>query len=179
MLNKQIGILCFLQYIFVLRKNWKKLLREYSSFSSDCLFWYELFYKNIVVIHRVDNAFLFNFDICLKFTLLTAISTMKKWVTFLRLNIQQKILNIFKISKIFITNQEIYWTPFLKIKPIKTWAKTITSLIQFIYLFIQFIYLFIKFIYLFIPFIYLFIYLFVYLFIYLFIYSFFIYTWPG
>ena len=38
-----------------------------------------LFYKNLVVLRLGDNNFLFYFDICIKFTLSSIISTMKKW----------------------------------------------------------------------------------------------------
>ena len=37
------------------------------------------FYKNLIVFHHGDNNLLFYFDICIKFTLSTIISTMKKW----------------------------------------------------------------------------------------------------
>ena len=43
-------------------------------------FWYVLFYKNLIVLHHVDNNFLFYFDICIKFTLSAILSTMKKWL---------------------------------------------------------------------------------------------------
>ena len=47
--------------------------------TSCSVFWYVLFYKNLIVLHHGDNNFLLYFDICIKFTLSTIISTMKKW----------------------------------------------------------------------------------------------------
>ena len=50
-----------------------------SFFCSCSVFGYVLFYKNLIVLHLCDNNFLFYFDICIKFTLSSIISTMKKW----------------------------------------------------------------------------------------------------
>ena len=50
---------------------------EHPSFCS--VFSYVLFCKNLIVLHHGDNNFLFYFDICIKFTLSTITSTMKKW----------------------------------------------------------------------------------------------------
>ena len=50
-----------------------------TSFCSCSVFWYVIFYKNLIVLHHGDNNFLFYFDICIKFTLSLIISTMKKW----------------------------------------------------------------------------------------------------
>ena len=47
--------------------------------TSSFVFWYAFFYKNLIVLQHGDSNFLFYFDICIKFTLLTIISTMKKW----------------------------------------------------------------------------------------------------
>ena len=44
---------------------------------SFCMFWYVLFYKNLIALYHSDNTFLFNFDSCIKFTLSTIILTMK------------------------------------------------------------------------------------------------------
>ena len=42
------------------------------------MFWYVLFYKNLIVLHHVDNNFLFYFEICIKFTLSAIILAYKK-----------------------------------------------------------------------------------------------------
>ena len=46
--------------------------------TSRWVFWYVFFYKNLIVLQHGYNNFLFYFDICIKFILLTKISTMKK-----------------------------------------------------------------------------------------------------
>ena len=43
------------------------------------MFWYVLFYKDLIVLHHGDNNFLYSFDICIKFTLSLIIWTMKIW----------------------------------------------------------------------------------------------------
>ena len=59
----------------------KKTLQESPSFCSACIFWYVLFFKNLVVaLHHGDNAFLCYFYICIKFKLSKIISTMKKCI---------------------------------------------------------------------------------------------------
>ena len=60
-------------------KSKKRPLHEYPSFGSTCMFWYVLFYKNVIVVfHHGDNAFLFYFYICIKFIFSTIIATMRK-----------------------------------------------------------------------------------------------------
>ena len=53
--------------------------KDYKNILLFALFWYELFYKNLIVLHHADNNFLFYFDICIKFTFSLIISTIKKW----------------------------------------------------------------------------------------------------
>ena len=52
-------------------------ITEHPSFCS--VLWYVLFYKKLTVLHHGGNNFLFYFDICIKFTLSSITSTMKKW----------------------------------------------------------------------------------------------------
>ena len=52
-------------------------LQEHPSFCS--VFWDVLFYKNVIVLHHGEWNIMFYFNICIKFTLSTIISTMKKW----------------------------------------------------------------------------------------------------
>ena len=47
--------------------------------TSCSVFWYVLFYKNLILLHHGDNNFLFCLDICIKFTLSTIISARRKW----------------------------------------------------------------------------------------------------
>ena len=73
----QFFVSCNIFLIYVESK--KKILQEYPSFYSDCMFWYVLFYKtSTVVLHLGDNGLLSYFDICIKFRPSTIISTMKK-----------------------------------------------------------------------------------------------------
>ena len=51
------------------------------------MFWYVLFYKNLTVLHHVDNNFLFYFDICIKFTLSTRVIQFWSEVHFLESNL--------------------------------------------------------------------------------------------
>ena len=44
-----------------------------------CSVFWSKFFQKIIVLHHGDNNFLFYFDICIKFTLSTIISTMKNW----------------------------------------------------------------------------------------------------
>ena len=72
-----------LSTVFVKETNWNSLflakqrMQEHPSFCSACVFWYVHFYENLIVLHHGDNSFLFYFDISIKLTLLTIISTMK------------------------------------------------------------------------------------------------------
>ena len=50
-------------------------------------------------------------------------------VTFLQLNIQLKIFNIFKVREMCIINQKTSWTPFAKPNQIKPWQKVSKSLL--------------------------------------------------
>ena len=83
-LHVEDAIESFLEYSFY-QVNWNSFvscdvkLQEHPSFCSCSVFWYVLFYKNLIVLHHGDNNFLFYFDICIKFTLSLIISTMKKW----------------------------------------------------------------------------------------------------
>ena len=76
-------------WIWHLTSSWAQFLSNKLEFFVSCnikitktscsVFWYVLFYKNLIVLHHVDNHFLFYFDICIKFTLSAIISTMNKW----------------------------------------------------------------------------------------------------
>ena len=68
-----------LSFIVIRSHSLSLVVPHHSSFCSACFFWYVLFYKNLIVLHHGDNTFLFYFNICIKFTLSTAILTMKKW----------------------------------------------------------------------------------------------------
>ena len=65
LLNKHTEIQRFLHVLscstlLFFAKSKKRALHEYSSFGSTCIFWYVLFYKNLIVaFHHGDNAFLF------------------------------------------------------------------------------------------------------------------------
>ena len=53
-------------------------LQQHPSFCWACVFWYQLFYKNLIVLRHGANNFPNYFNIWIKFKLLTTISTMKK-----------------------------------------------------------------------------------------------------
>ena len=48
-------------------------LEKHHSSCSDCVFW------QVVVLRHGDNTFLFHSDICIKFTLSTILSSVRKW----------------------------------------------------------------------------------------------------
>ena len=76
-------------WIWHLTFSWVQLLSNKLEFFVSCnkkiirtscsVFGYAHFYKNLTVLHHGDNNFLFSFEICIKFTLLTIISMVKKW----------------------------------------------------------------------------------------------------
>ena len=71
-------------FFFMLNKAFDVLLSTVScntkiTRTSCSVFWYVLFYKNLILLHHGNNNFLFYLDICIKFTLSTIISTRKKW----------------------------------------------------------------------------------------------------
>ena len=70
---------------FVLNMAFDVLLSTVFSFLAMQRFLFALYFdmyffpQNLIVLHHADNTFLFYFDICMKFTLSTIISTKKKW----------------------------------------------------------------------------------------------------
>ena len=66
-----------LRFLFFVSFSCKIKLQEHRSFCS--VLSYVLFCKNLIGLRHDDNNFLFYFNICIKFTLSTITSRMKKW----------------------------------------------------------------------------------------------------